>query len=175
MRPSIAALALAGLLAMTGCSSLVSIAPAAGESDAVLDPALLGIWTSDGGKETYVIRQENQEYAIAYLEKSTTSRFRGRLIRAGNAELLDLVSASEDPLQLPVHTILRVWPESSTLRVAFLDSEWLREQAAKSIAVQVQDGRTVITASADAVNGFFLAYGADDRACGDVGTLSRER
>ena len=71
--------------------------------------------------------------------------------------------------------ILRVWPESSTMRIAFLDSEWLRKQAATSVASQVQESRTIITAPADAVKSFYLAYGADDRACGDVGTLSREK
>ena len=175
MRSSIAALALAGLLGMTGCSSLVSLAPAVGENEAVIDPALSGIWTSDDGKETYVIRRENNEYAITYLEKSTANRFRGRLFRAGNAELLDLVSDTDDPFQLQVHMILRVWPESSTMRIAFLDSEWLRKQAATSVASQVQESRTIITAPADAVKSFYLAYGADDRACGDVGTLSREK
>jgi hypothetical protein len=173
MRSSIAALALAGLLGMTGCSSLVSIAPAVGENEAVINPGLLGIWTSDDGKETYVIRRENNEYAITYLERSTANRFRGRLFHAGNAELLDLVLDTDDPFQLQLHMILRVWPESSTMRIAFLDSEWLRGKAG-SVASQVQEGRTIITAPAEAVKSFYLAYGADDRACGDVGTLSRE-
>ena len=40
-------LALASAVAMTGCSSLVSLNPFVTDPDAVLDPALAGVWSGD--------------------------------------------------------------------------------------------------------------------------------
>src|SRR5476651_775218 len=93
-------LTLAGAMLMTGCSSLVSLNPFVTDKDAVLDNALAGMWSGDHDGEIYTIRQEGAGYVIAYMDQSSqVIQFQARLMKAGEAELLDLVSTNEDPFQ----------------------------------------------------------------------------
>jgi len=166
-------LALAGAVAMTGCSSLVSLNPFVTDPDAVLDPALAGVWSGDNGDATYVIRQDGRGYAITYVEKSEAIRFQAKLMKAGEAELMDLVSADDNAFQLPVHTMVRVWPGGNSVRFAFLDSDWLREQAAKQLATTQTGDRTLITAPGDAVWSYLLKCGVDEKAYGKAEVVER--
>ena len=59
---------------------------------------------------------------------------------------------------------MRVWPKTSTLEMAFLDTDWLKKQAVEKLATQVIDSRTVIIAPGEAVRNFLMTNGADDRA-----------
>jgi len=166
-------LPLAGAVAMTGCSSLVFLNPFVTDPDAVLDPALAGVWSSDNGDATYVIRQDGRGYAITCVEKSEAIRFQAKLMKAGEAELLDLMPAEDNAFQLPVHTLVRVWPGGNSLRFAFLDSGWLREQAAKQLATAQTGDRTLITAPGEAVRSFLLKSGADEKAYGKAEVVER--
>jgi hypothetical protein len=166
-------LALAGTVAMTGCSSLISLNSFATDQDAVLDPALAGVWSGDNGNATYVIKPDGAGYAITYMEKSDATKFQAKLMKAGDAELLDLVSADDNPFQLQVHTIVRVWPGGNSLKFAFLDSDWLRQQAAKQLATAPTGDRLLITAPGEAVRSLLLKYGADEKAYGAVEVLAR--
>ena len=166
-------LALASALAMTGCSSLISLNPFAADQDAVLDPALAGVWSGDNGNATYVIKPDGSGYAITYIAKSDSIQFQAKLIKAGDAELLDVVSADDNPFQLQVHTVVRVWPGGNSLKFAFLDSDWLRQQAARQLATSPTGDRLLITAPGEAVRGFLLKNAADDKAHGELGVLSR--
>ena len=156
---------LGGALLLTGCSSLVSLNPFVTDKEAQTDSALIGTWGSDDGDTIYIIRPGGAEYKITYIDKSSTSiKFEARLWRAGSAELLDLVSKSEDAFQVPVHTIMRVWPKPTTLEMAVLDTDWLKKLATEKLATQVVDTRTLITSPGDAVRAFLMINGADDRA-----------
>lgn len=174
MRFHSATVALAGLMMMTGCSSMVSLQPFVSEKEAIKDPALPGTWTDDEGKDTYVVGQAGDGYTITYVEKSgTTYKFNGRLWKFGDALLLDLVSTSEAPFHIPVHFAMRVWIERDSLRIAYLDSEWLKKLAAEQLPTQEVDGRKVITAPPAALRAFLQAYAADEKAHGDPETLRR--
>ena len=174
MRLTNSLLALTGVLFMTGCSALVSLNSPAADDDAT-DAALLGFWHNAEDDATYIVRQAGSAYAVTYLEKSSTYRFEARLWRSGDARFLDLVSTKKDGFQIPAHTPVRVWIDGETLRFAFLDSGWLREQAALQLPVQMVGERTVTTASGDAVRSFLAKYGSDERAHGDVVVLHKMR
>jgi hypothetical protein len=174
MRIKSATAALAGLFIMTGCSSLVSLQPVVSEKEAITDPALPGTWTGDEGKDTYVVRESGGAYAITYVEKSGTAyKFNGRLWKCGDALLLDLVSTSEAPFHLPVHFAMRVWVESDSLRIAYLDSDWFKKLAAEQLTVQSVDDRMALTATPAAMRAFFLANASNEKAHGDPETLHR--
>jgi hypothetical protein len=172
-------LALAGAVAlaisMTGCSSLVWLNQFATDEDAALDQALAGAWSGDNGNATYVIKLDGSGYAITYMEKSDAGKvqFQARLLKAGDAELLDLVSADDNPFELQVHTAVRVWPSGNSLKFAFLDSDWLKQQAAKQLATSPTGDRMLVTSPGDAVRSFLLKYGADEKAHGDPEVLAR--
>ena len=172
MRFSTLILAIGGMAFLAGCSNMVSLNPIVTQKEAGSDAALVGVWQD--GDETYVIRQAGNAYAITYLDKSSPAmKFEAWLMNAGGVELLDLVSKNGDAFQIPAHTPVRIWTEGDTLRIAFLDSEWLRHQAMRQLAAQTLDDRLVITAPGEAVRDFLLAYGTDARAHGEPGVLRR--
>ena len=178
MKHSLLALALAGATALTGCSSLVSLNPFVTDAQAVMDPALLGIWTNAEGKETYLVREDGNGYNIRFLDGTDSGYlFKAHLMVAGDVKLLDLVSADDDAFRLSVHTPVRIWTEGATLRIAFLETGWLKEQAARQLstapaASQVKD-RVLITAPGEAVGKFLAKFAADPKACDEPDVLRR--
>jgi hypothetical protein len=168
-------LILAGTIALTGCSSLVSLNPFVTDKDAVMDPALLGTWTNQEGTDTYSISQNGAGYAILYTSSSDVYLFKARLMAAGDVKLLDLVSANEDAWQLGLHTPIRVWIEGNTLRVAFLESDWLRQKASEQVPTVPINDRTLITAPSEAVRDFLVEAGADPKAWGEPEVLTRHQ
>jgi|CZKE01.1.fsa_nt_gi hypothetical protein len=174
MKHLVLSLALAGAITLTGCSSLVSLNPFVTGEQAVMDPALLGIWTNQDGKEAYSVRQDGTGYSIRYLSDSSDAyQFKARLMVTDDVKLLDLVSANEDAFQIAVHTPVRVWTEGSTLRFAFLQSDWLKEQAGQQLPTVPVKDRTLIAAPSEAVGNFLAKIGADPKACDEPEVLRR--
>jgi hypothetical protein len=174
MKYAVLILALAGGLALTGCSNLVSLNPLVTDAQAVMDPALLGIWISQDGKDIYWVRQDGIGYDIRHIDDSSdTQEFKARLKVADDFKLLDLVSANDDPFQIAVHTPVRLWTEGSTLRMAFLDSDWLKEQASRQLPTAPVKDRTLITAPSEDVGKFLAKMGADPQAFGKPEMLRR--
>lgn len=174
MKPLVLSLALAGAITLTGCSTLVSLNPFVTDEQSVMDPALLGLWTNQDGKDTYRISQDGNGYIIRYSsDSSDTFQFKAHLMVAGDVKLLDLVSANEDAFQIAVHTPARVWTEGNTLRFAFLQADWLKEQAGRQLPTVPSKDRTLLTGPGDAVRTFFAKVGADPRAGDDPEVLHR--
>lgn len=174
MKPLVLSLALAGALALTGCSSLVSLNSFVTAEQAVMDPAMLGTWVNADGKEIYWIRQDGSGYTIRYVtETSDPYQFKARLMVAGDVRLVDLVDAKEEGLLMTVHTPVRIWLQDNTLRIAFLQTDWLREQVGKQLTTVLASDRTVVTAPGDAVRSFLAKAGADPKASDEPEVLHR--
>ncbi len=174
MKPLTLSLALAGALALTGCSSLISLNPFVTAEQAVMDPAMLGVWTNPDGKEIYWIRQDGTGYTIRYVTDSADAyEFKARLMVAGDVRILDLSPANEDPFQVAVHTAVRVWLEDNTLRLATLETDWLKEQAGRQLSTVPAKDRTLITAPGDTVRTFLAKAGSDPRANDEPEALHR--
>ena len=169
-------LALAGTLMCTGCSELVGLHPFVTDKEAALDARLLGVWVDDD--DLYMVRQDGNGYTIGYSDKKSAAIYKlnAKMLKVGEARILDLTPAEVDAFRIAAHTPLRVWMEGATLRIAFLDSKWLREHASAELAVQEQEagGRLVITSPGEEVTRFLLTYGGDDRAFGKPSVLRRQ-
>jgi hypothetical protein len=176
MRNLFASLVLAGTLISTGCSSLLSLNPIVKDREAVFDAGLLGTWLD--GEDLYILRQSgNNVYTVSYSDKKgSVVKLEGRLVQLGKASILDLVENKPDCVFcIPGHAFVRVWLEGTTLRWAFLDSDWLKSQVSEhKLASQLIGNDTVLTASTDSIKNFMLVYGADDRAYGEVHELRRQ-
>lgn len=159
-------LALAGATVLTGCSSLISLNPFVGDSQAIADPALVGTWksTDSGDKGRMVIEQRGSLYAIRIEGDEKPTHYQGRLARVGDAELMDVVSTDEHDLAVPIHLVVRLWPSPDTLKWVYLESDWLKDQAKQALATQPSGGDTLITTPGDAVAQFLKKFGADPRA-----------
>ena len=173
MRYTTLTLALAGLILTSGCSSLVSLQPFVTAEHSVLDAGLTGIWSDPKGETTYVIQQVGNHYRISSLDSSETVRFEARLMQTGDVKILDLVQKDDGGFGLPVHFAVRVWPEGSTLRMALLDSDWLKDQALQVLPAQAVDDQTVITGPSEAVRAFVAKFGAEEKAYSKIETLHR--
>ena len=166
---------LAGLLSMTGCATLLSINPFANAEDAIVDPHLAGVWNNEEN-DTILIRLDGKSYDVTYLDDGKDAvRFTGRLIKVGEALLLDLSRHTDDPFVLALHFAVRVWPEAGTLRWTLVDSDWLKEQAAQLLVARKDGDRTLVAAPEPAVREFMRKFGADDRAHGKIESWTRAR
>ena len=167
-------LALAGTLMCTGCSELVGLHPFVTDKEAALDARLLGVWVDDD--DLYMVRQDGNGYTIGYSDKKSAAVYKlnAKMLKVGEARILDLTPAEEDAFRIAAHTPLRVWMEGATLRIAFLDSKWLREHASAQLAVQELDKRLLITSPGEEVTRFLPTYGADDRAYGKPTVLTKQ-
>ena len=168
------ALGLAGVLSLTGCAKLVSINPIVTDKEAMLDPALLGVWHDKDGEDTLIVNQLENHYVIRYVGKSSSAvKLEARLFEAGDVRLMDVVASDDDPFRTPTHIPMRVWLDGTTLRFSLLDSDWLKQHATRQLAAQTVEGRTLITAPSDTVRAFLTEYGIDARACGEPEDLHK--
>lgn len=168
MRYSAMILALAGAVLLSGCSSLISLDPFVTEDRAAGDPNLVGLWQGTGNseKDLIAIRQSGSAYTIRYFgdDKEMALGFDARLMRVGDAELLDIVSSSENAFTIPAHMAVRVWTEGGGLKWVFLDSDWLKDKAKQTLGTQASGDRTLITTKGAAVVEFLKKFGADEKA-----------
>ncbi len=134
---------------------------------------LLGVWQDKDGKDTYVVKRDGNAYAITGIDNSSTYKLEARLLETGDVRILDITAKDQAPCQFPVHMPPRIWLEGTTLRMAFLDSDWLRQLAVQQLGAQKTEGLTVTGASADAVRSFLVRYGGDARAEGEEQVLFR--
>jgi hypothetical protein len=157
-----------------GCDTLPSLDRFVAAQDIVTDKALPGVWQNANGDDTYIIRQEGQGYSIVYMSgKGAPARFEAVVARLGMVELLDLVSADDNAFQIPAHHLVRVWVDGATLRWAFLDSDWMKEQAAETVPTRKLDDRLLITATPEAARALMWKHAGDERAFKEVETLTR--
>jgi hypothetical protein len=160
--------ALAGFAVLTGCDTptpaLLSLEPVATAQDKAPDTALVGTWAPPGDDSTLcVIRQGDQGgYQIVVLAGGSPVGFEAQLFRVGDVELLDVTPSD----------IARIWLTFGTLRWAFLDSGWLKQQAAV-LATHDADGKMLLLSPTAAVRAFIAANGANDQAYGKVATWQK--
>ena len=169
---------LAGALVLAGCDNpaLISLEPAVTAQDAVFDPSLVGTWETGQGDELCIFRHgDGNSYTITYVGDDGNSRkFDALLFQSGPARLLDLSPHESDDFQIPGHTLIRIWTTGGSLRWSFLDSAWLREQAAQELPNRSRGGdKLALTAPSAALRGFLAKYAADDKAHGEISELQR--
>lgn len=165
-------LALAGVLVLAGCDSpsLLSLDPAVTGQEAVFDATLLGTWEAGQGGDLCIFRRgDGNAYTVTYVSDGSSRKFEARLFQAGQARLLDLAPQDSDDFQIPGHTLIRVLASGGSLRWTFLDSEWLRQEAAQQLPNRTRDNnKMLLTAPAASLRDFLAKYAADDKAHGDI-------
>ncbi len=167
-------LTLAGASFLTGCSSLISLNPFISDTQATTDPRLVGTWKNPAPdeKETMSIEEKDKVYTVKFTgDNSETVTYQCRLARLGDLEFWDLVSSDDDPFVIRPHTLMRLWVSDAKIRWAFIDSDWMREQAKKALATQENEGRTLITTQGEALMQFWQKFAGEDQAHGDITDL----
>ena len=168
-------LAAAAALMTTGCTSLFSLNPAVTGKEAVTDATLAGTWQAEGDTDIVTIQQgQDREYEIAFRsEKDPPLKFRGDLMRVGDAAILDLNAKADAPFTIAPHFFVRVWPEGNTMRWAWLQTDWLKKQAAALPSQEIDKDTLLLTAPSAAVGQFLRTNGVDPRAHDEVTIFQR--
>ena len=175
MRATALWMVVAGAIFCAGCASpVVALRPFVADREAAIDPALAGSWAKDGD-EPILVRLDGARYRIAVFEKNEVVWFHARLLRTGNAEILDLVIDDPSAFALPAHLPVRVWVEGDTLLYAIFNTAWIKDLARKELACEEESGMLIITATGERVARFLAAYGGDDRALESTESLQRVR
>jgi hypothetical protein len=187
---------LLALAAMCSLSCVVSLLPLFDDGYLVSEPGLLGTWKVADRADTWIFdKADGMEYLLTQRqaeyerEKSIgsetpskkvpgdTARFKARLGRLGAGLFLDLMPAEEDnPMvhndlynahMIPGHTLARVWLDKDSLRIVFLDEDWLTEAVKDGLIALPYveaDGFLVLTAPTSGLQMFILKYGGDTKA-----------
>jgi len=169
--------AAAAFLVLTGCdtpdSSLLSLEQVAGEQDAVMAPALLGMWAVTPSSEEFcVIRPDDTNgYRVLFVGGAPIA-FSARLFAVGDARFLELTPETDNSFLIPAHVVARIWASGTELRWSFLDSDWFKEQA-QALSHFSPDKKLVLTAPGGSVRALIAKLGADERAHGAVTTWQR--
>jgi hypothetical protein len=170
--------ALAALAILTGCESpapgLLSLEPVATAKDTAIDAALLGTWEEQGSKDLFaIIRQgDSGGYRISVVSGGSVMGFQALMFRVGETEFLDTAPADDNDFRIPGHAVIRLWITGSTLRWAFLDSDWLKQQTT-ALTTHDAGGKMQLFSPTATVRAFVAANGADDKAYGEVATWQR--
>jgi hypothetical protein len=157
---------------LTGCGDMPSVEGLANKDNIVFDPALVGAWNA-GDAVVIVQKGDDQSYRIHWLgtdgmDTPRIVRMEGRLVTLGDQRILDLTAANPGAFVVPGHVFLRIQPVMDGLKVQFVDSKWIRGQAATlQLAGFAQDSHPVLTAQAPQIAAFLLKFGFDERALDD--------
>ena len=170
--------ALAGFLILTGCEiptpSLLSLDPVATGQEATTDNLLVGAWeSSSSGDEVCVIRRDGDKgYQITHFGGDSPRSFEARLFRVAEAQMLELTPAGDDDFRVVGHTFARIWTGGGALRWAFLDSDWLKQQASQ-LPNHTANDKMLLLAPGPVVRAFIAKYGVDEKAYGNQVTWQR--
>ncbi len=122
---NITALAIFGTALLTpGCGDLLSLHPLYSEQDGVFGTTLEGRWESDD--DLLFVDRADDAYEVTLQSKknpSEQSKYEARLVDIGSIRFADLLS-----MDAVGHMFLKVRVAEGQLRIAFFDSEWLRQR-----------------------------------------------
>jgi hypothetical protein len=181
------------LLLVTGCI-VTSVNPLYTEKDLVFDPALVGAWGEDDGKDTWTFKKvAGKKYKLLHTdEKGRTGTFEAHLLKLGKHQFLDLhlmdpgqkeewqinELAALAMIMRPGHLFFKVSQIQPTLQLSTLHEDWLKkllEKDPKAIqheriqfgADNTNDCRYVLTAETKALQRFVLKHADSEEAFGD--------
>ena len=163
------------VLLLSGC--VPSLHPLYTDKDLVFKPWLVGIW---GGKEgqdqdLWIFEKSAENaYTLTILEKGVAAKFDAHLLLLEETLFLDIFP--QQPVHphgyyaahlFRAHSFYKVTLREDSLRLAFLDPDWLKktlEESKVQIAHEQMEDNILLTASTRELQKFVLKYLADEEA-----------
>lgn len=163
------------LAVLSGCIP-VSLHPFYEKSDLVFEPELMGVWAEKDKDTNYwaFTKGGNQNYQLEIVEDGNkVGLFDAHAFKLGTNLFLDIYpdekSFKESKLSevyglhlVPAHSLARITEHGVTLRLAFLDQDWLSKLLKQNPEViahtLLPDDRIVLTATTSEMQKFFLKH-----------------
>lgn len=163
---------LSATLFMTGCGDLLSLHALYTNQDHVFDSALEGRWEDDD--DLLTVERAADGYNVILQSKkdpSEPAKYQVRLVDLAGVRFADLLP--EDQIG---HMFLKVAVTGGQLRVAFLDSEWLRQRVRHEEA-DIENGRkrAVLTLPTPELRRLVAKYAAEPKAYDQGGVYRRAK
>jgi len=169
---------------LTGC--VPSLHPLFTDKDLVFDQALVGTWVDEDGKSTWTFQQSgDNSYELVYTENEEAAKFQAHLLKLGGFLFLDIFPEESGMknglykgLLIPAHGFSRIWIEGDSVRLAYLDSDWLKQmidQKKVKIDHDFIDQGIILTAQTKDLQKFALKYAEDVKAFSIKTELHRQR
>lgn len=124
----------AGVLLITGCV-VTSVSPFYSDRDLVFEPAILGDWRADDSQTNGEIWRFDRSGELSY--RFTTIKADGATVMIAHAFkldgqlFLDVTTIGEDIHNIPPHFLLKINEIGTSLRLAQLDNDWMKDALAK--------------------------------------------
>ncbi len=176
MRVLIAVTLVAVSVMLSGC--VPSLFPLYHESDLTSLPELVGTWeesSEEGENDLWRFdRADSNSYALTYYEDSVPALFEAHVLKLQDKFFIDispeqpeLANDLQKALLLPVHLFGLLSLKEDTLRIAWLDGEWVKrmiEKGTVSITHAIVDSDFLLTASPSELQAFVLQHLDDPEA-----------
>lgn len=169
---------------LTGC--VPSLHPLFTDKDLVFDQVLVGTWVDEDGKNTWTFQKSGENvYELVYTENEEPAKFQAHLLKLGDFLFLDVFP--EEPgmknglykgLLISAHGFSRIWIEGDSVRLAYLDPEWLKQMIDKKkvkIDHDFIDQGIILTAETNELQKFAVKYAEDAKAFSVKTELHRQR
>jgi hypothetical protein len=163
-----------------------SLHPLFTEKDLIFDPDLIGTWVDEDGKNTWTFQKSGENsYELVYTENEEPAKFQAHLLKLGDFLFLDVSPEELDRknglyrgLFIPTHGFARIWIEGDSVRLAYLDPDWLVHMVdSKKISIghDFIDKTIILTAQTKDLQKFALKYAEDDKAFSVKSKLRRQK
>ena len=170
------------LLLVSGC--VPSLHPLYGpNTKLIIEPSLDGTWINESGNESWDFHQAGDStYELLYAQDESAAHFVARVFKLDGKLYMDTYPDEEidnDFYKLhlvPAHIFGRVWIDGDSLKMNMLDGEWLEtmiDSDELTIAHEVIDGGTVLTASTDDLQNLAIKYADDPEAFSNLVALKK--
>lgn len=195
MRNKIVLLMILFLTALPGC--VRSLYPLFTEADLIFEPALIGEWLEDEGKDTWTfVKEGEKEYTLYHFQaefegrggtkvSGDTVKFLAQLGKLNGNYFLDIFPNKPDTKVkngfynyhlLAVHTFSRLWLNEDTLKLSMLANDWL-EKMIDNNAFKIPHARPndqlILTASTEELQALVIKYADNIKAFPKPGILHR--
>lgn len=169
-------------LVATGCGDLLAVYPL---GEGTMDDSLMGEWvsTTKDAKGRVLVRPGaagKKEYDIVWIPGDADEealRLTGRLVKIGDRQVFDLVTAKQADLSIPGHFYMLVQKTGTGVTYHWLDSEWLQKAAqtgGSGLAYTFANKTLVLTSPAPALQTFLAKSGMDTKAISCSLTFQRQ-
>ena len=127
------------LLMLAGC--VPSLHPLYTDQAVIFDQSVLGVWAEDDSKETWALtRGGEKEYRLVHTdEDGKKGEFIAHLLKVEGRMFLDLYPVEPEndfyrDYLLRTHTFVVVLQTALTIRISFLEPEWLKSELGISVS-----------------------------------------